>query len=305
MFFENNGLSPAADNINITNNDNSNGRSGDYDCFEFPTLIRIAIYDNLKSIPRIIDIQADNVTQLINDISQKTYSFSHEMGGRIPYTIIREVVENLIHAYFKEVTISILNNGNHIIISDQGPGIQDKEKAFLPGYTSATKEMRKYIRGVGSGLPIVKETITFSGGRIDVSDNIRKGTVISLKLDSGEKDSKTIDSKISIFNTQNQGSFSHNYNYGSVKEAQDKNSHLEELLEYDLSLRQVKILFLILELGEAGPSRISKELGFSLSTTYRELVYLESEKFLTSNSSGKRKLSSKGIKYLEYYSSNF
>ena len=56
-----------------------------------------------------------------------------------------------------------MDGGNRIIISDQGPGINDKDKAFLPGFSSASKSMKKYIRGVGSGLPIVRETIDFSG----------------------------------------------------------------------------------------------------------------------------------------------
>ncbi|MBC7333052.1 MAG: histidine kinase [Actinobacteria bacterium] len=302
---------------NITNtitNDTVKAKNGVGAGFEFPALIRIAIYDNLTSIPRVIDIQANDVTQLIDDISHKTYSYSHEMGGRIPYTIIREVVENLIHAYFKEVTISILDNGNHIIISDQGPGIQDKEKAFLPGYTSATREMKKYIRGVGSGLPIVKETITFSGGSVNITDNIRRGTVVSLKLEPTENKKPLPQSQApkNQTHTTSHDTTSH-ATITDISTTIDTNTNsktkaryagLDEFLEYDLTLRQIKILFLILELGEAGPSRISKELGLSLSTTYRELIYLESEKFLTSKSSGKRRLSPKGIKYLEYYSSN-
>ena len=148
--------------------------------------VKIALYDNMRSIPRVVDSSYDNISDFINDTSQKTYSLSHEMGGKIPYTIIREVIENLIHADFREVVISIISDGNHIMVSDQGPGIDDKDKALLPGYTSATTTMKKYIRGVGSGLPIVSETITFSGGSIDISDNIRSGTVISLKIDSGE-----------------------------------------------------------------------------------------------------------------------
>jgi DeoR/GlpR family transcriptional regulator of sugar metabolism len=71
-----------------------------------------------------------------------------------------------------------------------------------------------------------------------------------------------------------------------------------------LSDRQNKILFVILELEEAGPSIIARELGFSLSTSYRELIYLEKNKLLISSSNSKRKLSKKGIKYLEYYSNN-
>jgi len=67
----------------------------------------------------------------------------------------------------------------------------------------------------------------------------------------------------------------------------------------------MKILFLILELEEAGPSRISKELGFSLSTSFRELTFLEKEGLLKTYASGKKRLSKKGAKYLEYYSNNF
>lgn len=257
--------------------------------------VRIAVYDNMRSIPRIIDLSFNDINNFINETSEKTYNLSHELGGSIPYTIIKEIIENLIHAGFKEVVITVLDRGNHIIVTDQGPGIEDKEKAFLPGYTSATSKMKEYIRGVGSGFPIIKETITFSGGSVDVKDNIKRGTVISLKLgltkdgekvrDSGSEPAAVLPSDIE-----------------SEKETQI--DILDKFNGKILSDRQKKILFVILELEEAGPSKISKELGFSLSTSYRELIYLEKNKLLTSSSSGKRKLSEKGIKYLEYYSNN-
>lgn len=79
----------------------------------------------------------------------------------------------------------------------------------------------------------------------------------------------------------------------------------EEYLLKKLSMRQMKILFLVLELEEAGPSKISKELGFSLSTSFRELSFLEKEGLLKTYASGKKRLSKKGAKYLEYYSNNF
>jgi len=257
---------------------------------------RIAIYDNMRSIPRVIDLNYNDINKFINETSQKTYNLSHEIGGSIPYTIIKEIIENLIHADFKEVVITVLNNGNHIIVSDQGPGIDDKEKAFLPGYTSATNKMKEYIRGVGSGFPIVKETITFSGGLIDVRDNIKKGTVISLKLDRVTKNGGLQSTDTTLSREQS-----------PARDASIQESPAEPFASFDkiiLSDRQRKILFVILELDEAGPSTIAKELGFSLSTSYRELIYLEKHKFLISSGSGKRKLSKKGIKYLEYYSNN-
>ncbi|HJX01715.1 MAG TPA: hypothetical protein VJ348_00900, partial [Candidatus Humimicrobiaceae bacterium] len=146
----------------------------------------------------------------------------------------------------------------------------------------------------GSGFPIVKETITFSGGSIDVKDNIKNGTVISLKIVQPEKSEqiketgpKTIDEA------------------PAVVPGEDKKIITDDIDKFDhkvLSDRQKKILFVILELEEAGPSTIASELGFSLSTSYRELIYLEKNKLLTSSSNGKRKLSKKGVKFLEYYS---
>ena len=258
--------------------------------------VRIALYDNMRSIPRVIDSEYENIADFINDVSQKTYNLSHEMGGKIPYTIIREIIENLIHAEFKEITISIMSGGNHIMVSDQGPGINDKEKAVLPGYTSATSTMKQYIRGVGSGLPIVKETITFSGGIIDISDNMKQGTVISLKIGSPGQDGFSSPETAAIPEGPRL----------SPEEIEKKLSieAFEKLNNEILTERQKKILFLILELEEAGPSTIGQELGFSLSTSYRELILLEKNKLLSSDSSGKRKLSKKGLKYLEYYSNN-
>jgi hypothetical protein len=257
-------------------------------------MVNIALYDNMKSIPRVIGSSYGDIGDLINDTSQKVYSYSHEMGGKIPYTIIREVVENLIHADFREIVITIMSEGNHILVSDQGPGISDIEKAFLPGYTSATTSMKRYIRGVGSGLPIVKETITFSGGTIDISDNIKKGTVISLKLDSGGDASPKSAANDSVEQSSNTD---------EIKLLSSENA-LEDLNRNMLTNRQKKILFLIMELDKAGPSTIAEELGFSLSTSYRELVFLEKNKLLYSDGTGKRKLSKKGLKYLEYYSNN-
>ncbi len=257
--------------------------------------VRIAVYDNMRSIPRIIDLNFNDINNFINETSEKTYNLSHEIGGSIPYTIIKEIIENLIHADFKEVVITVLDRGNHIIVTDQGPGIEDKEKAFLPGYTTATSKMKEYIRGVGSGFPIIKETITFSGGSIDVKDNIKRGTVISLKLGLTETSEK-------VHDPGSEPAAVLPSDIESEKKTQD--NILDKFNGKILSDRQKKILFVILELEEAGPSKISKELGFSLSTSYRELIYLEKNKLLTSSSSGKRRLSEKGIKYLEYYSNN-
>ena len=78
--------------------------------------------------------------------------------------------------------VSILDRGNTIRFSDQGPGIQQKELAQLPGFTSASEPMKRYIRGVGSGLPIVKDYLNISHGNISIEDNVNQGSVVTISL---------------------------------------------------------------------------------------------------------------------------
>ena len=42
--------------------------------------------------------------------------------------------------------------------------------------------MKRYIRGVGSGLPIVKDYLETTHGYIEIEDNINKGSVVTISL---------------------------------------------------------------------------------------------------------------------------
>lgn len=151
-----------------------------YDFISSPA--RIAIYDSLKTAPRVIQIQGAPTHEYIEHIASLTYKHAKEAGGLIPYTVIREVSENFIHANFSEVIVSILDQGNTIRFADQGPGIQNKELAQEPGFSSATEPMKRYIRGVGSGLPIVRDYLDTSHGHITIEDNINQGAVVTISL---------------------------------------------------------------------------------------------------------------------------
>ncbi|NPD30939.1 histidine kinase [Eggerthellaceae bacterium zg-1084] len=143
---------------------------------------RIAIYDNLRSTPRVVEIPPAPTNEYITSIATQTYTLAREMGGQIPFTVVQEVSENFIHAYFTEVVVSVLDGGNTIRFTDQGPGIPDCGKAQLPGYSSAVEEMKRYIRGVGSGLPIVKEYFEGAQGSVVIENNIRTGAVVTISL---------------------------------------------------------------------------------------------------------------------------
>lgn len=147
---------------------------------------RIAVVDTPYAQPRVIVINPCNTREYLEEITATVAKLASEQGSSIPFMVIREIVENFIHAYFVEPTISILNHGNTIRFADQGPGIKEKEKAFAFGTTSATQDMKKFIRGVGSGLPYVRAYMEQTHGSIVVEDNIAGGTIVTLNAHTNE-----------------------------------------------------------------------------------------------------------------------
>lgn len=157
-----------------------------FDYTHVHAIARIALYDDLRSAPRVTEIHPAPTAEFIENLASKIYEQAKNAGGTIPYTVIREVSENFIHARFAEATVSILDDGNTIRFADQGPGIPYKDQAQIPGFTSAIEPMKHYIRGVGSGLPIVKEYLDFSHGTITIEDNLGTGAVVTISLRAGE-----------------------------------------------------------------------------------------------------------------------
>ncbi len=153
-----------------------------FDYSRISTPARIAIYDSLKTAPRVIQIPGGPTHEYIEQIASITYKSAKDQGGMIPYTVVREVSENFIHAEFCEVVVSIFDQGNTIRFADQGPGIKNKELVQEPGFSSAIEPMKRYIRGVGSGLPIVKDYLETSHGRIEIEDNVNQGSVVTISL---------------------------------------------------------------------------------------------------------------------------
>ena len=148
---------------------------------------RIAIYDDAAAAPRVVEIEPQEVRPYLEEITATVSRLAREQGGTIPFMVIREIVENFIHAYFQAPTITILDNGDTIRFSDQGPGIREKPLALEYGTSSATEEMKRYIRGVGSGLPYVQQYMTDKGGSLEVEDNISGGTVVTISTRSKDE----------------------------------------------------------------------------------------------------------------------
>ncbi len=197
------------------------------------------------SAPRITEIPPNTTAEFIEALASTIYTQAQQAGGTIPYTAIREVSENFIHAQFREIIVSILDHGNTIRFSDQGPGIPQKEKAQMPGFSSATEPMKRYIRGVGSGLPLVKEYLSFKHGRITIEDNLKTGAVVTISISPEEEDRRPISQK----------------KRGVIIPA--------------LTDREKDVLYLFMQEHTLRVTDIKDELGLSPSTVHRILGKLE------------------------------
>ncbi|NHM13945.1 ATP-binding protein [Xiamenia xianingshaonis] len=182
-----------------------------YDYTYVSSVARIACYDDLMSAPRITEIQPAPTADFINALSSAIYEQAHQWDSHIPYTVIREVAENYIHARFTEMIVSILDHGNTIRFADQGPGIPFKDRVQMPGFSSATEPMKRYIRGVGSGLPMVKEYLEFNHGTITIEDNLGTGAVVTIGFDregaAGETQQQAEADARDALEREGQGSF--------------------------------------------------------------------------------------------------
>ena len=239
----------------------------DIDGFDYSfvdAVARIALYDDFQSAPRITEIRPAPTNEFVESLTTSVYEQAKMAGGNIPYTLIREVSENFIHARFREIVVSILGGGNTIRFADQGPGIREKEKAQQPGFTSAVEPMKKYIRGVGSGFPIVKDYLDNKEGSIVIEDNLVSGAVVTISLEKIPDKKKPLEKD------------------GSTARP------IKAISPIPLSEREKTFITVLMREGDLGVTELSKLTGNISSTTYNTLRKLE-ESGLVERTNGKKR----------------
>lgn len=220
----------------------------DFDYSYVHAIARVALYDDMKSAPRVTEIKPAETTDYIEKLTTTVYEQARLLGGKIPYTLIREVSENFIHAQFREIVVSILDDGNTIRFADQGPGIREKENATKPGFTSAIEPMKKYIRGVGSGFPIVKDYLDDREGSIIIEDNLNAGAVVTITLEHEDQQTRVPTTQVKQRNP---------------------------LPVPPLSDKEKQFVSLLLKEGELGVTELREITGVPTSTTFNTLRKLE------------------------------
>jgi DNA-binding transcriptional ArsR family regulator len=244
---------------------------------------RIAVYDDPAAAPRVVVIEPSDVRSYLEEITSEVVRLSYEQGGTIPFMVIREVVENLIHAYFIEPIISILPGGNTIRFADQGPGIKDKSRALEYGTTTATREMKRYIRGVGSGLPYVQQYLLDKGGSLLIEDNMDRGTIVTITMGTPvrrEDLSPTVAPAMAAVATPMVGT-------SPATQAAPTNQQADPF--DDVSERGKKILDYLRNHEMVGPKDLTEAYGFSPATWSRELKALDDEGLLVKQRDGQKR----------------
>ncbi len=185
----------------------------------------------------------------------------------MPEEALRELIENLIHAEFRGVVISVLEEGNVVRVSDKGPGIEHKERAFEYGFSGASPEAVREIRGVGAGLGIARAAAEKAGGTVTIEDNIGGGTVATVSMLEAARAPAAAK---------------------PTKKPAPQMKYPDAVPKMNISERQQKVLITVLECGEVGPSTVAERLEISVSTAYRDLSVLEEHGLVVGAESGKR-----------------
>jgi hypothetical protein len=230
-----------------------------------PTLL-VAHYADARTPPDVYSIPAQDTATALRDAGDLVERLARAAGGRLPSIAIREIILNIAHAGVGGAVVSLLDGGNTLRVSDRGPGLPDKERALLPGFTTAGPALRTLVRGVGSGLGIARECLAVLGGTLELDDNLGGGAVVTARV---------------------------------LALLPETAPHAAPAGGVELSERQLRTLLLILELGPVGPTPVAKELRVSPSTAYRDLVLLEEAGLVSAAEGGLRSATDEGLAYLQ------
>lgn len=233
--------------------------------------VRVAAYP-ANGEPEIIEVSAANPRSATVKFSRLVMDRVRDLGGRVPEAAVHEVIENLVHADYRGVVISILDNGCVVRISDKGAGIKDKPQVMEFGFSGASPEALHEIRGVGAGLGIARKAVEELGGVLSIVDNIGGGTVVTLSVPAAEDaEGKPLS-----------------------RPMPPQPRYPDGVPQMNISERQQKALITVLECGEVGPSTVADRLEISVSTAYRDLSVLEEHGLVLADETGKRLISPLG-----------
>jgi len=103
---------------------------------------------------------------------------SPEIIRRVSIAMYEGEINMVIHAGGGSATVTVSESEVTIILSDNGPGIRDIDRAMQEGFSTASDNVRSLGFGAGMGLPNMKRYTDF----MDIKSVVGEGTEITMKV---------------------------------------------------------------------------------------------------------------------------
>ena len=134
----------------------------------------------LKNTIKLYDIEENIAISLIFNVKDDWTIYADKNNlGRVFGNIIKNAIQAIGNKEngLIELTLNRLGERYQIIISDNGCGIKDEDKAkiFFPNFTTKSS-------GMGVGLSVSKDIIQALGGNITFTSEVGKGTIFTIDL---------------------------------------------------------------------------------------------------------------------------
>ena len=107
----------------------------------------------------------------------KKLSIDSKTIKRIVIAVYEAEVNLVAHAKRGTLKVLISDSSIEVVLTDEGPGIEDVEKAMEAGFSTASKEVREMGFGAGMGLPNIKKNTD----ELEITSEPGKGTVSSVQ----------------------------------------------------------------------------------------------------------------------------
>ena len=123
---------------------------------------------------------------IVSDVDEAIYVLGEEL---LLQMLVNNLIENALKYSPLDATVNIglkeINNKTILTVSDEGIGIPDREKKHvLEKFYRAGDEKTRSAKGTGLGLYLCKKIVQGHKGTINISDNIPKGTIFTVIIDS-------------------------------------------------------------------------------------------------------------------------
>ena len=108
----------------------------------------------------------------------KTLGIAPSVIKNVSIAMYEGEINMVIHAGGGEIDVEITENEIIMILSDNGPGIENVELAMKEGYSTAPDNIRSLGFGAGMGLPNIKKYTD----EFEIDTVIDEGTTLRLKV---------------------------------------------------------------------------------------------------------------------------